>query len=63
VYKAHLLKDNSVKLAIKKINLNQSKSATVQFLKEVKNEVEVLKSLDSPYIISFVDYHATPKNI
>jgi len=55
VFKAHLLKDESVKLAIKKINLNQSKSATVQFLKEVKNEVEVLKSLDSPYIIKFID--------
>ena len=27
------------------------------------HELEVLKSLDSPYIITFVDYHATPKNI
>ena len=35
MYKAHLLKNESVKLAIKKINLNQSKSATVQFLNGV----------------------------
>jgi len=42
------LKDDTVLVAIKKIKLKQSKSSMVQFLKDIKNEIEVLKTCDSP---------------
>ena len=61
VLKARYIKDLNVRVAIKKINLFDKKIKVVKFLKKIQNEVDLLKSLSSPYIISFIDYHCTPK--
>jgi len=42
-------------VAVKKIKLNKDKASTVQFLKDIKNEIEILKTVDTPYIIRFID--------
>eukprot|EP00801_Mesodinium_rubrum_P003364 Mrub_03364.p1 GENE.Mrub_03364~~Mrub_03364.p1 ORF type:complete len:471 (+),score=130.37 Mrub_03364:62-1414(+) len=58
-----MIKDDNIKVAVKKISLNDEKRNKADLLKEVKNEIEILMNLDHPYIVKYFDYHLASENI
>jgi serine/threonine protein kinase len=50
-------------LAVKVVSLRKNKGKSSELLKEIKNVIDILKELDSPFVVKYIDFHATPENI
>jgi len=46
-----MINDESVILAVKVVSLRKNKTKSSELLKEIKNEIDILKELDSPYVV------------
>lgn len=46
-----MINDESVCLAVKVVSLRKNKGKSSELLKEIKNEIDILKELDSPYVV------------
>lgn len=51
VYKCRMINDESVILAVKVVSLRKNKGKSSELLKEIKNEIDILKELDSPFVV------------
>jgi len=51
--------DESTTIAIKVIHINKSE----ELIKVLKNEIKILNLLDSPYVVKYLDFHATKDKV